>query len=144
MTTVAWDGKTLAGDGRITSGSLICSETEVKVRFLKGKIQGEQTIAIGWAGSCEDAYYLMTCLQQDKAEEIPELDMNALVITKKNVYRFDGKFFYPKKNKFEVIGTGSAIALTALTLGLTAKEAVKHACKLDCNTGGKITTLHVR
>lgn len=144
MTTIAWDGKTLSGDGRITSGTLICSEKEVKVRFLKGAIHGEKTIAIGWAGACEDAYHLMALLQQNQVEAITELDINALLITEKNIYRFDGKFFYPKCDTFEVLGTGSAIALSAMSLGLNSRDAVKHACKLDCNTGGKITTLRVR
>lgn len=48
------------------------------------------------------------------------------------------------KSKHYVIGSGGDHAITAMDLGLPAKDAVKMAVKRDAGTGGRIRTFKVK
>jgi len=127
MTTIAWDGKTLAADSQMTSDYI---ET---VSLNKILINKDHTI--GGVGSCSD----IKRFSQDISMQIGK-ECEALVISNKT-----GKCQYHcdsgsplDMNFITAIGSGAKFAMGAMLAGADAKQAVKIASKLDPYTGGRI------
>lgn len=141
MTTIAYDGKTIAYDSRSTSGIKIGSDNLNKryrknrvVFFLSGSVGDEESIAELW----------------ESGETESELDFHAFVVDDSGIWVFGGdseaEVFRFRVERYEryAIGSGRDHAITAMDLGCDAKTAVKMAAKRDCCTGGKIRTYRVR
>ena len=139
MTTIATDGRTMAGDGLcLDGGDAITSLDIVKVRRLKnGGI-------VGVAGSAFDIDAFVDWLDGPQSE--PPKDMwektEALALMP------DGRcYFYNDKGKrFEtslpaVTGSGSDLAMGAMAAGKSPAEAVEIACANHASSGGTITAL---
>jgi hypothetical protein len=74
-----------------------------------------------------------------------EGEYTAYIITENNCYRVEDEGrWYKDTAKYWAMGSGSEFALSAMLIGKSAKEAVKHACKLDVYSGGKIRVMQVR
>ncbi|WP_145534856.1 hypothetical protein [Yersinia alsatica] len=62
MTTIAWDGHTLAADGQSTLNDLICSMKEQKIYYpsngVEWRVNGEIVLAIAAAGDCGSEFEL--------------------------------------------------------------------------------------
>ena len=149
MTTVVWDGTTLAADGRSTAGASIISDKTIKIHKLNGTMRGEKLLAFGYAG---DAYELdLFKAWIEEGGDYPEhVGVDLLVVTDKHVYQNfpsgeDGPMVLLAQNSdVSTLGSGSSFAESALLLGMNAVDAVKHACKLDIYSGGKITKMRLR
>lgn len=136
MTTIAWDGKTLAVDSFETSSNVIVSRNRKKL-FLD--VGDYAAVAV-----CGCTYEMLSFVEwlRDKTKSPPNIESGAAICIdrKGKVYSY-----YPKNSTTPVLekgnltdGSGHEIALGALDAGATAVEAVKIACKRNVYTGGKV------
>jgi ATP-dependent protease HslVU (ClpYQ) peptidase subunit len=136
MTTIACDGESMAGDGRICSGSTIFGSNAEKITLLKdGRI-------VGVAGNAR--YQQLFIAWLTNGGELPELDdeFEALVLRPDGtVLSYDYKGRELQEELPTATGSGREFALAAMDLGASPEEAVKIACERDMMSGGKITVL---
>lgn len=138
MTTIAYKGNQIAVDSRITRGSTICSDSYCKIQTV-------QDIKFIICGVLSDTESL---IQAYFGAEVEDADAQCLILKEGRVYSFaieDGKgYCLDITGETEAIGSGADHAITAMDLGLSAKEAVKMAAKRDTGTGGRIRVLEVK
>lgn len=141
MTTIAFDGKTMACDTRVVCGSN-CYNTDTKIyendHFIMGVAgdAGVGTMLIRNNGVLNPKSY--------------DFDFEALVFTKDTEKVYKVAFYkswdcalssvIPVADSFAAVGSGSPYALAAMYLGNTATHAITVAAQFDTNTGGKIIT----
>lgn len=131
MTTIAWDGKTLAADRMCTDGNQ---------KFSVTKITKHGDELIGYSGGlsrCKEILEWYT--GERKPTDFPkgaDDDYSELFVVR------DGKvFLYGDKNPIEpeeskfAVGSGAAYALAAMHCGLDAEGAIEVASKFDPGTG---------
>ncbi len=144
MTTIATDGKTMAGDGRVTVENLIYHDEFQKIfRLNDGRI-------VGVSGLARTTIQFVEWLNDpNEPNKYPTNDFEAMVIDgsgKIDIYGNDEKNHKPLTFPCgpAAIGSGGEYALVAMDAGLSPKEAVKAAAKRDTGTGGKIRTMTVK
>lgn len=137
MTTIAYKDGVIAYDSRVTRGSLIDTDNCDK----------RLAIPNGW---------LFACGASDVAEQVANRWHKPHTLTTEGFSGFaweSGVLYYvwtdeekglckcvQPKDEPGATGSGQEIALTAMDYGASAKQAVQHAAKRDCKTGGKIRT----
>lgn len=139
MTTIAFDGKTMACDTRVVCGSN-CYNTDTK-------IYENDFAVIGVAGDAGVGDILVG----DRGILVPkhyDFDFEALVFVKDTEKVYKVAFYkswdcalssvIPIADSFAAVGSGSPYALAAMYLGHTATRSVTVASQFDTNTGGKI------
>ena len=133
MTTIAWDGKTLAGDCCSWSGGV--RRKTRKVFKIKSPTRG--MLLVGFVGQQSFAYAVADWIKGER--DIPNYkefgvepqNACAVVIDSKNRIYVLGctlEFNLMRENIF-AIGAGSEFAWGALEMGATSKQAVKIAEK---------------
>lgn len=140
MTTIAFDGKTMACDTRVAGDHIYNTDT---------KIYENEFVVIGVAGNAEAGIILV----KDDSILVPkhyDFDFSALVWVKDIETLCKVEFYkswdcalssvIPIADGFAAVGTGSPYALAAMYLGHTATRAITVAAQFDTNTGGKIIT----
>ncbi|EJE7592361.1 TPA: hypothetical protein J6M71_001725 [Escherichia coli] len=150
MTTIAWDGKTLASDTQASSGDVVCSCTEQKIYTPPEsgwEVCGSKVVALGCSGDCGAEMELQELLKNNltyASEFLPTFSFTALAIIGA------GRAYIISKEKGETrasislqvepyaIGSGGLIARTAMHCGKNAREAVQVAIDLDCYSGGSV------
>lgn len=137
MTTIATDGRTMAGDGLVTSNGTIFGTKCVKVRKLKdGRIVGISGVAYTFDPFCE---------WLERGGDLPTLDegaFEALVLGVDGSCRsYDHTGRHLAEELPTATGSGREIALGAMAVGASPEEAVKAACERDTGTGGLITVV---
>ena len=142
ITTIAWDGKILAADSRTTSGSHLISDTGCKLFQLEGVCFGEdKLLAIAVSGSCCDTDKVLRYLNICKSVQDFTHEVDAIIVGVSRVYKLESNsgylIPYYKDTKL-AYGSGGVFARSALVLGMTAVDAVKHAMLLDMSTGGEV------
>lgn len=140
MTTIAFDGKTLAADTNW--------ESAYRQQHDTSKIERHGGVAWGAAGQASDCVLFDRWMKAGRPEDQkPPLDdhgcFSALVIQDGKSQRCEGKslVFLPAGIP-AATGSGCAEAMGAMMAGATAKRAVEIAIKLDSGTGGKVRTLN--
>lgn len=135
MTTVAWDGRTLAADTH--------SQTSVnlKVHKLHRLANGALFAA---AGSVQEILAVLGWL--NGGEKPADLqDFEGLIITKHGADRLGERLMsVPSLEPFCAIGSGAHFALAAMACGKTAVEAVRIAARFDPGTGGRVESITLR
>jgi ATP-dependent HslUV protease subunit HslV len=137
MTTIATDGKSMAGDGLCTDHTeTIVDMARPKVfRLSGGRIAGG-------AGNSFDVDAWMAWLEAGKAGPCPIASdrFNGVILT------LDGTILWVDYKGREVpspapvaIGSGQDFALGAMAAGASPARAVEIACARDCYSGGEIT-----
>lgn len=136
MTTIAYDGITLAVDSQLTSNTLVFGNVN-KIMKLR---DGCYFVGAGeWEGCCAIALWLNGGEKPTIKEE--ESVLGVLIEKGKVPFEITGALsFYPMCIPWAG-GSGQQIAMTAMKCGKTAKEAVQLACKLDIYTGGRVRTV---
>ena len=132
MTTVAWDGETVAADSQIAASYIDPSGVNKLIK-KRGKVYA-------MAGTYSQVYEYIINNKPITCEESCCLIID--LKTKQAMIQEIGGM-YPVKPPVS-IGSGSDFAITAMTLGKTAIEAVKIAIKLDPNSGGKVNSVKVK
>ena len=135
MTTIAWDGKTVAYDSRSVAGGIIATE-----RAEKGFRNGRRFAVGAGHAAFVRAFCRWLIGLDDEPEELPEDGFCVFYFDGESAWEYTNtKLPLPLAEK-ESAGSGSELALAAMHLGKTAREAVKVASKLDTGTGGRIRT----
>lgn len=146
MTTIAYCNGELAADSRTCSNSMIITDTTNKLNKLVGvSYKDDILLWMGSAGSCSDIEKVVAYLH---SEDFPYGQITheswAIIVGKKRLYKLEENtgwlISYDKHTKL-AMGSGQPFAMSAMGLGLTAKEAVKHAIKFDCYSGGKVRSI---
>ena len=140
MTTIAFDGKTMACDTRVAGDHIYNTDT---------KIYENEFVVIGVAGNAEAGILLV----KDNSILVPkhyDFDFSALVWVKDIETLCKVEFYkswdcalssvIPVADGFFAVGSGAPYALAAMYLGHTATRSVSVAAQFDTNTGGKIIT----
>ena len=140
MTTIAFDGKTMACDTRVSGSHIYNTDT---------KIYENEFVVIGVAGDAGVGILLV----EDDSILVPkhyDFDFSALVWVK-DIETLCKVEFYKSwdcalssvitiADSFAADGSGAPYALAAMYLGHTATRAITVAAQFDTNTGGKIIT----
>ncbi len=145
MTTIVWDGKTLASDGRMTKGNQVAEDNRQKI-FVDGQSQlkGATVICYALAGAA-DMYDRIGDWIKDgcpySKDGIPtdwgEAYFEVIIITTEHAFVYNSS-----SNDIlevfggEVLGSGGEFAQTALHMGKDAKSSVKIAAQMDLFSGG--------
>jgi len=139
MTTIAYDGKTLAADTLVTSGSLAFGHTRKLHKLTDGRhvaLCGNMALEpeiLAWLNGKGEKPVL------DADEEIGGL----LVDKKGNAFEVSGSLRLHPACVPWAGGSGEHIALAAMALGKTAVEAVALACKMDVKTREPIDSVRI-
>ena len=142
MTTVAFDGRTMAADTLATDNWGLIEWVNDKILrgpdFLAGTSGEHGAIKRWWRVVCG-----MT-LEQLLAYGYPDFDADrndpAIVLADAagNIWRHVTGGFFKVSRGFHAVGSGRDYALAAMHLGKTAAEAVALAMEFDHGTGGDV------
>jgi hypothetical protein len=135
MTTIVFDGKTLASDSRST-GNYINDKTK--------KLYKQGSRYYGFCGRITSALLFLQWADNRTGDK-PRLDddFEVIEIVNKKVYYYDKNLIKTPESIPCSIGSGCHLAMAAILCGKDAKEAVEVAKKLDEYSGGKIQTMTV-
>ncbi len=141
MTTIATDGRSMAGDGLATANRTICARQMVKVhRLSDGSLYG--ACGDDGDGQRHQAWVEGGCVGQPP--EKMESGFGFLVL-RPNGELFEGSengILCPIDAPF-AIGSGFDVAVGAMDMGADAERAIEITSQRDVWTGGKITVLHL-
>lgn len=138
MTTIATDGKTMAGDGMITENDHVCLTDHVKVRRLSdGRL-------VGFCGNVYNWDEFASWLDRKATDAPPKVHdgFGCIILYPGGSIRScdeHGRTF-PELAPV-AIGSGARFALAAMDLGMNAEDALKYTCTRDIYSGGEITVL---
>ena len=141
MTVIVFDGRYLAADGRITSNTDIDTDSQNKIWDLRGcnsSYKGEKILYMAGAGEWGS---LQSMAEAIASGEDFGHNHNAMIITTKSVYLYIPDAVHWPRLSNGAIGSGGDYARSALHLGMSAKQAAKHAAKLCATCGGKVRVL---
>lgn len=136
MTTIAWDGETLAADTQISAGDIIIGYAPKIWRAKDGALLGSTgSVAFEWA--------LRAWWDGGGKNTPPDMgDDSGFVIQDGRVERVGSGQRYPAADSLHMAwGTGRELALAAMGCGATAEKAVAEAIKRCVWSGGEITVL---
>jgi ATP-dependent protease HslVU (ClpYQ) peptidase subunit len=139
VTTIACDGRSMAGDGSRESKGTVVTLRAKKIRKLSdGRLAGT-------AGLVCDGEALLEWLE--KGGKYPKHGESRLLVlnTDGSLHLYaDGSNGVPVEvDAPAALGSGCDLALGAMLAGATAKEAVGIAIDRDPGSGGTITVLHL-
>lgn len=155
MTTVAWDGKTLASDTQASTGDVVCSLSEQKIYTAPSsgwEVYGDKIVAVGCSGDCGaemELQELMTNGLTYATEFLPTFGFSAIaIIGPGRAYVISKKEGDTRANiSLQVepyaIGSGGLIARAAMRCGKDAREAVQVAIEMDCYSGGNVDSFTI-
>jgi len=136
MTTIATDGKSMAGDGQASSHGTITDRSKTKVsRLANGDI-------VGCAGTAEHRALFIQWLEGGDRPRIKE-PFEALILSSNGSLRYCCEKLL-EGNETEAptaIGSGMDFAIGAMDAGACPEKAVRIASERDPHTGGKIIVL---
>lgn len=138
MTTIAYDGRYIAVDSRISCKGHVATDSYEKFADFEEWI-------LFWSGAAHQKDLYMNIFIS-KGEFIDEPKTWMIAYNKKTkfvycVYVEDKKFLMDRLEWIDGQGSGSCYAIGAMDAGKSAVEAVKIAMKRDCATGGTIHCL---
>ena len=137
MTTVAWDGKTLACDSMISRG-------EIAYRYGEKLIKLDSGAYIAGAGLYADLLKFRDFMNDPDGDPPKIEDINLIMVHPDGkAYEYYNGFTKEPAPRMAAQGTGWQIALAVMMHGGTAIEAVEIASRLDKNTGGEVMSFTV-
>lgn len=135
MTTVAWDGKSMAADRMMTFGTTPVPTSKLhRITFQK------KPAILGFSGTADEFIPLLQWLKKPKGDaplSQDRQDWSAMVVLKSGeVFYAAGKPVFISLGKITwSIGSGGDYAMGAMDFGATAEEAVAIACARDTASG---------
>ena len=139
MTTLAWDGITLAADSQQTAGDLVWNGSVKKI--LKNVGPFDALAGCGNLGEME-AYlptiYRSSSLPLLRQVQLPPKDVEFLGIINGVCYSIGDGGICKAPSKCAA-GSGEHLAIAAMDFGKTAVEAVKYAATRDIHTNNRVT-----
>ena len=141
MTTIAWDGETLASDSRQTGDNSFIHQVKSK------KICKIGNSYLGFAGEAQQEELFKRWFK-NQTNEKPEpswlKDLEVMLIRDGVCYEINDLCEPTPVGKPYAIGSGEQYAMGAMKHGATAKEAVDIAKILDPFTGGTTVTVKTK
>jgi ATP-dependent protease HslVU (ClpYQ) peptidase subunit len=140
MTTIATDGKSMAGDGaRFRNDTAVAFNAAKVTRLRDGSI-------LGCSGATVDCEALRAWLDEGGEGDRPKAEsLTALWLrTPADVRHFSERGPHIEVELPAAVGTGSDLALGAMLAGVSPHQAVEIAKSRDVYTGGKITVEHLK
>ena len=138
MTTIAFDGITMAADRQLTGPYI----QQIQAR----KIFKHAGFLYAATGCSEDAEIFENWIKAESQSPPPKVDDNfhALKAQKDQCWQFDEKLV-PYRIGIPVAlgGNGASAAMGVMLAGKSSRKAVEIAAKLDPNTGQGIQTMKV-
>lgn len=137
MTTIAWDGKTLAVDSKETCNGTVISVKRKKLYTNIGRYK-----AVVFAGDLSACLQIINWIADGESSDIPVCtDDNGVIAIDEKGHAY--KYLVPGLVRYRIEapyadGSGWMIALGAMDAGSSAIEAVKISCKRDVHTGGRV------
>lgn len=139
MTTLAWDGKTLAADSRATSSGM--PYKAVKIFML-----ADGSLFAG-SGEYGQVHAVKAWLENADADtQKPKTDDFAgfFVTAAGEVFRLEESLIrLPVYEPFHAMGSGRDFAMAAMHCGKSAREAVEIAALYDVFTGGDVMAFDI-
>jgi ATP-dependent protease HslVU (ClpYQ) peptidase subunit len=147
MTTIVFDGTTLAADTMTTLGGWV--QAKAVTKMWKGKWFDGRTVLVGFCGDYHFCVAAMRALADGKAQaDMPDFtkydvekstNIGLLVDSDKNVYTVTPRFdLIPQDEVIFALGSGAEVAWGALEAGVSAKRAVQIAAKRSRGTGFEV------
>lgn len=138
MTTIATDGKTMAGDGLISGGGIRYTEDFQKLfRLNDGSI-------VGVCGDTHNHQQFIDWLNGDAEAHGMDGEHAALrLMPDGSVRSYDEKGRWIREAVPTACGSGYALAIGAMEAGATPEQAVHIAARRDTATGGKISVMKI-
>lgn len=135
MTTIAYDGKTVAVDSRRTRGSVIITD-----KAEKFKISGSDVFIL--AGATDEINFFVRNFQPNKECDMNGCDASGVLISDGHVYAVgvhEGRLFSCVSTGDAFCdGSGGSFAISSIDHGKTAEQAVKYAITRDIYSGGHV------
>ena len=135
MTTIAYDGRYIAIDSRVSCDGHIASNSIDKFYITDDWV-------LFWSGAIHQKdLYVDTFLAKGEFHDEPEVWLMGFKKSTKEVFSIyvkNKRFLTDKLEWKDGHGSGSCYAIGAMEFGASAVEAVKIAMGRDCATGGKI------
>lgn len=135
MTTIVCDRKSMAADKRVTGGPMFKT---TKIFRVRGSL-------LGIAGNVEQALRFVDWRRNSgpQPQFVETTSIEVIELTS------EGKLFWwgaemvgiPIEGGCYAIGSGAALALGAMEMGATPKQAIQIASKWDATTGSDVQTL---
>lgn len=148
MTTVAWDGKTLAADKMTTTNGRPHLAMHGKLHRIN--YHGQDALAAG-SGVVAFSHAVIEWLNAgappDHRPEMPGPDdsFSVLVVTEAGLFTYIDSLTPVALGQLQwALGSGGEYALGAMAAGASAKRAVEIACTLDVSSGMGVDTLTLR
>ncbi len=149
MTTVAFDGCTMAADRMVNIGDTPVRAPRSKIR--RGVFQGDEAL-FGMSGAVAFSELLVEWLERGApADRPPDLDSaddgacSVIVATRRGVTLFCNTHLgVPIGPTPWAVGSGANYALGAMAAGVKARRAVEIACTLDVNSGLGVDVLTLK
>lgn len=139
MTTIAWDGKTVAADSRASAGNMIDAHAIVKLIRSGDTIYGK--LGLNALGDPLIEWYESGANPKD-IPSVKEGDATLLVFRDGKCVAYNTNQPYPEEQKSpNAWGTGGWLALAALCANASPEEAVNIAAKFDSATGGAVQVI---
>lgn len=153
MTTIVWDGKTLAADGRMTTGNKVAEDNRQKI-FIDtvSELRGATVICYALAGSADMTNRVGVWIAEGCPHTVEgqpydwgEASFEVIIITTECVFVYHSE----SNDLLEIfhktcLGSGGEFAQTALHMGKDAKTSVKIAAEMDLFSGGIGTSINCR
>lgn len=138
MTTIATDGRAMAGDSLTSAGTLMVRHAPKVFRCPNGQI-------FGCCGATTDAIKFQEYMVNGGEKPTLTEDFSALILNVDgSVDWIDKEFVRVATAVPNAIGSGGEIALGAMLAGQTPEQAVQTAMLRDTNTGGEVTVEHLQ
>ena len=146
MTTIAYDGKTLAADSLATVNGLS------QRGFQKIRKEGQEFFALGGDSATFQAWIEWWYKGANpKGIPVGPGPSILLIVTAEGVHQVHSETPYadkegiplPDGREVHACGSGGEIALGAMMAGATAKEAVEIACMIDVYSGGEVQVIEL-
>ena len=147
MTTIAWDGETLAADSCVSSEEFTHPTFFTKLRKVSNLI----------IGSCGDVYSSLQferwvrnnhakegLLCENAEANFPRCfdeNFEAIVVFPWRAVTYNRLGIPHTVSDREALGSGAGYAIAAMLAGADAKRAVEIACQLDPSSGGKVKVI---
>lgn len=137
MTTIAWDGTTLASDWRVTAGSSTSNVFKIQ------KVSKSEWLA--GAGNIVSVQKLMDYMRDKSPDKVkPSVKGCHFML----LDTLEGKCYYMDSKLVKVecrgkwsVGSGADYARGAMEAGKTAVEAIVITSRLDAYTGGGVDSV---
>lgn len=155
MTTIAYDGKTLAADSQTTQDGIRLSNSAVKIFSPWNEtwaVEGKQIAAFGIAGDLHAANDLRKAMESFAGHHAGDpfakgITFAFIAIAEDRTVFVGGKYsdddrsWVVQAEAPVAVGTGGDFALGAMAAGSKAEDAIRIASKFDVNTNDSVSTI---